>query len=251
MRYQHIMVALAFVVSGASISTTAHAQWDNNFQVPVWNPGLDLLADSLRPPSNDDAGTKDYEEPKQQSPLEKLHFSRSSSRARQNLMSFATDLRAKDQTKLDPLEYIFVRSDLENDFVDVDLDLQAYRAMNPMGLRNDNLIDAYTLWWVTMWEAAYGRPTFSSRPGMYGMVKRQVTEKLLQIPQFQSASNEQKQDFADALVVKALLLRDYMNKLEDSPTDLRTFGGAVAENARRSGLDLSAIELTQNGFVSR
>lgn len=249
MQYKHVLITLYAVLAAAISPSVAHAQWENTFQVPVWNPGLDLLADSIRPPSNDDAGDDEQEAPK--TPLENLQFHRNTLQARQNMMNFATDLRAKDPATLDSLEFVFVNSDLEDIFVKVDLDMQAFKAMNPVGLRSDSLIDAYAFWWVKMWEAAYGDADVTSRPGMYGMVKRQVSDVFLKMPKLQTATNEEKQKFADGLMIKALLLQDYMNRLEDSPTELANFGKAVEQNAKRSGIDLSAVMLTQNGFVQR
>lgn len=239
----------AALLSAMSMPTAAYAQWENTYQVPVWNPGLDLLADSIRVPPNGENDVEEEEEVK--TPLEKLRFQRSSRMARENMMNFGTSLRAKDQSTLDPLETIFVHSDLESIFVKVDLDVQAYKALDPLALRSDNLVDVYAFWWITMWEGAYGYSEVSSRPAMYGMVKRQVTDILLKMPQLQTATDDEKQAIADALLVKSLLLRDYMNRLEDAPAERATFGRAVESNAVRSGLNLSGLELTQNGFVPR
>ncbi len=116
------------------------------------------------------------------------------------------------------------------------------------GLRTDNLADAYTVYWVEAWQAAHGRSDEGSRAQAQA-VKAQAARALLATPEVARATDAQKQELADALLVQALLIGAAKNQAGGDPAKLRAVGQAVRQGAKASGLDLDAMTLTEDGFV--
>lgn len=126
-------------------------------------------------------------------------------------------------------------------------------AMTPelakVGLRTDNVADAYAVYWVEAWEAAHGESGHSSRETAQA-VRAQAASAILSTPEFGTASEAQKQEFADALLVQALLIGAARDQAGVDTGKLRQIATAVRQGAKATGLDLDAMTLTDAGFVS-
>lgn len=116
------------------------------------------------------------------------------------------------------------------------------------GLRADNLADAYTVYWIEAWEAAHGVTGENSRATVQA-VKSQATNAMLATPEVATATDAQKQEFAEALLVQALLIGASREQAKGDQKTLDQIVGAVRQGARASGLDLDAMVLTEEGFV--
>lgn len=99
------------------------------------------------------------------------------------------------------------------------------------GLRTDDVADAYTVYWTEAWAAAHGVTREDSREQAQA-VRRQAAAAILATSEFARATDAQKQEFADALLVQALLV-----------------AAAVRQGAKATGLDLDAMTLTDEGLV--
>lgn len=126
-------------------------------------------------------------------------------------------------------------------------------AMGPelakVGLTAANVADAYTVYWVEAWQAVHGVTSSSSRDTAKA-VKRQASDMLLSTPGFTNATESQKQEIAESLLVQALLVGAAKEQAQGDRAQLAKVAAAVEQGARATGLDLRAMMLTENGFVS-
>ncbi|MCJ2189069.1 DUF6683 family protein [Novosphingobium beihaiensis] len=84
----------------------------------------------------------------------------------------------------------------------------------------------------------------------YQAVKRQAAKALLSAPQFRNATPALKQEMTEALIMQTVFIDGSVESAKNDPQKLRLTGAAVAEGARKMGLDLSAMTLTPEGFRS-
>ena len=127
---------------------------------------------------------------------------------------------------------------------------QIDQMMRPMGLRANNVADAYTVWWVAAWEAVNNQDVGSS-VAMYGAVKQQAANALLSTPQFASASDASKQEMAESMLIQAALIDAYIDAAAGKPADQAALAKAVNQGAKKMGLDLTKMNLTEQGFIPR
>ena len=109
--------------------------------------------------------------------------------------------------------------------------------------------DAYALYWVSAWQAAQGDTSTPDRATMQA-VRQQAAEALGATPDFANASNANKQQLAEACLVQAMLVGAMQDKYGDDADMKAKVGDAVRKGAKGMGLDLDAVTLTKNGFVS-
>lgn len=118
-----------------------------------------------------------------------------------------------------------------------------------VGLRTDNVADAYTVWWMNAWQAAHCDTSDPSRAAIRA-VRVQAATSILATPQFAGATDAMKQEFAEALLIQAALLEASADTYKSDPSMLAKLGAAVRQGAKASGLDLDAMRLTELGFVA-
>ncbi len=121
-------------------------------------------------------------------------------------------------------------------------------ALRALGLRTDNVADAYTVWWMNAWQAAHGDLSDASRAKTQA-VRAQAAGALASTPELRGASDAAKQEFAEALLIQAALIGASAETYAKDPAMMRKLGQAVRQGARASGLDLDAMTLTEQGFV--
>ena len=170
-----------------------------------------------------------------------LLFSPSSARRAANLRAFVDKSRASNPSGAADLEQVFASGDVIE---------QLAGEMRKYGLQADNLADVYALWWISAWEAANGRASTEDR-GTIAAVREQSARALLAVPDFKAMSNADKQTTAEALMVQAMLVSALNDKYRADPTYGPQLRAATAKGARGMGLDLSAMELTPDGFIMR
>lgn len=116
-----------------------------------------------------------------------------------------------------------------------------------VGLRVDNVADAYSVYWVEAWQAVHGTSGASSRATAQA-VRQQAASAILATPEFVNATPAQKQEFAEALLIQALLVGAAKEQAGGDPAQLAKVSAAVEQGARATGLDLRAMTLTEEGF---
>ena len=117
-----------------------------------------------------------------------------------------------------------------------------------IGLRTNDVADAYAVYWVEAWEAVHGQNGHSSRETAQ-VVRAQVAAAMMTTLQLAHASDAQKQELADALLVQALLIGAAREQAGSDPLKLRQIATSVRQGAKATGLDLEAMRLTRQGFL--
>lgn len=109
----------------------------------------------------------------------RLTYTPSLERRRRNLAQFVAKTRAKDPEGAAKLQQLIGSTDLIS---------AIGREIAPLGLRTNNLGDAYALWWAHAWIAAHGR---NDQPGRAQLTaaKAQAARAMAATPAFASASD--------------------------------------------------------------
>ena len=116
-----------------------------------------------------------------------------------------------------------------------------------VGLRVDNVADAYAVYWVEAWQAVHGVTGASSRETAQA-VREQAVGAIGATPVFASATAAQKQEFAESYLIQALLVGAAKKQAGGDPGKLAQVPAAVEQGVRAAGLDLRAMTLTEEGF---
>lgn len=168
-----------------------------------------------------------------------LRFTPSKARRAANFRAFVEKTRRVDRGNAQDLERLFASGDLIE---------KLDEGMRPLGLRADNLADAYAIWWISAWNATRGVNPTPSR-AMAEAVRAQAARALATTPGIRGASDAAKQEFAEALLVQMVFVDVAVEQNRGNPARLRALAAAVAQGARGMSLDLARMRLTEGGFV--
>ena len=171
--------------------------------------------------------------------IESLRYLPNITSRQRNLAAFVSKTRKQDPTGAAQMEQLFASTDVI---------ATIGQALAPVGLRVDNVADAYTVYWMSAWQASAGSTVTPSR-AQVTKVKQQVTQALLATPEITGASNAQKQEFAEALLVQTALIDASMEQAAGDANQKRAIASAVRKGASAMGLDLDAMTLTEDGFA--
>ncbi len=168
-----------------------------------------------------------------------LRFSPSPATRRRNMAGFTARTRTQSPETADRMEQLFASTDVFAAMA---------QGLAPKGLRIDNVSDAYTVYWITAWQASRGVSGDTSKEQAQA-VRAQVTAALLATPELVSAAATQKQELAEALLVQTALVDASMEQAAGDSNQKRAIAAGVRQGAKAMGLDLDAMTLTDNGFV--
>jgi hypothetical protein len=171
----------------------------------------------------------------------RLAYTPSMERRRANLAAFVAKSR-----KVDPRG----AATLEKELAATDVIGKMNRALAGYGMRADNAADAYAAWWLNAWLASRRRSD-DPTARQVAAVRAQAAEALMAAPALAGASDAVKQEMAEAHLVQAALISAHMEGAKGDPALSRRVAAAVGQGARASGLDLTAMELTDDGFAPR
>jgi hypothetical protein len=170
-----------------------------------------------------------------------LGFSPSLERRRANFASFVQNARTADPAGADGLATLLGSGDI-------------IARMEPelakVGLHTDNLADAYALWWINCWSAVHGDLKTPDRATI-DAVKAQAARALLSGGKTAVTSDTLKQQFAEAMLIQALLLDAALQQAKGEAEQLELISSAANKGALEMGLDLRKVTLTQYGFTAR
>jgi hypothetical protein len=169
-----------------------------------------------------------------------LQFSASPSRRRANLAAFVAKTQTTDPAGAAKMQALFASTDIIGA---IDQEMRS-----SYGMRADNLADAYAVWWVSAWMGAQGRID-SATPQQMAMVKAQTARALSATPQMTGATDAAKQEFAEAMLVQAALIGATIETYAADPVMLAKAKASIAQGAKATGIDLSTMTLTDQGFV--
>lgn len=171
--------------------------------------------------------------------VSRLGFAPSKARRNANLAAFVEKTRAVDPNGAADLQRLFAEGDIIE---------RIGAAIAPVGLRTDNLADVYALWWIAAWQATRGDNDTLGRD-MYAAVRAQSARALNAAGSPGKASDAEKQELAEALLVQTMLIDVAVDRAKGNPALMRQVKLAVAKGARGMGLDMAGMEITGGGFV--
>jgi hypothetical protein len=231
---------VGFLVLISMFSTASYAQMTWYPPVGTWSGpaqlNSELINDSLSqvsdPQSKDDGTVNNL------ASSASLTYSPNRKRTNQNLQNFADKTRAVDPAQAEKMEAFFASTDLIGEIGDV---------MANFGLSRNNAADAFALYWIATWQAAHGDTSTPSK-GAARAVAAQAARGMSQSSEFAAASDAQKQEMAEALMVQAALIEASVEDAGGDAVKLKALGKAVKQGASASGLELDTMTLTEEGF---
>jgi hypothetical protein len=120
-------------------------------------------------------------------------------------------------------------------------------AMRGYGFDPHNVADAYAVWWINVWGASR-KTNIEPDAATVEAVKRQVRSAFAATPGFADTSDAERQEYAEALLLQAVILSDAYEQLKSDPAGLEQLAQVARKGAEASGLDLSKMALTPDGF---
>ncbi|WP_310425642.1 DUF6683 family protein [Chamaesiphon sp. VAR_48_metabat_135_sub] len=125
--------------------------------------------------------------------------------------------------------------------------VQIDKNMASVGLKSNNVADAYAVYWTNAWLGSRGRNEDLPKAQMIA-VRNQAANALLLNPKFQSATNIQKQELAEALILQTVLISAFVSNAKSDPALMEKVKVAISQGAKGMGLDLDRMNLTPQGF---
>jgi hypothetical protein len=174
-------------------------------------------------------------------PAGRLTYRPSLERRRANFAMFVAKSRKKDPVGAAMLEKELATSDVMG---------KMERELAGFGMRIDNVADAYAAWWLNAWLASRQRAD-TPPAAQIAAVRAQAAQAIASTPGFATASDAVKQEMAEANLLQAMLIGAYSERAKGDRDLSRRLAAAVRQGARASGLDLDAMELTNDGFAPR
>ncbi|MGL4967693.1 MAG: DUF6683 family protein [Inquilinus sp.] len=168
-----------------------------------------------------------------------FRYTPSRDRRAANLAQFVARSRQSDPKGAEDLTKLFASTDL----------IEAMRPpLAKVGLRIDDVADAYAVWWVNAWLASHGTDLDPS-PRMAAAVRNQAARAIASTGALRGVGDAAKQETAEALLVQGALIAAAMEQSKGNPALGRQLAAAVSQGARGMNLDLSSMTLTEDGFV--
>ena len=237
-------VAVLLFSLGCGFSQSAYAQYIGAWDFNTAFNGADYMANDINTRMMEEVIEGDTSlnnvQPQQQK-SESLTYNISKSLRRENIGRFVSAMKKADASNGATIEKLFGGGAIID---------QVDQMMRPMGLRADNVADAYTLWWVVAWHAANEKQG-DPNPAIMSAVKSQASNALSATQQFSSASNAVKQEMAESLLIQAVMIDSHIDAAVGKPSDQAALAKAVNQGAKKMGLDLTTMDLTEQGFVPR
>ncbi len=126
---------------------------------------------------------------------------------------------------------------------------RVHQDMPRLGLQPNNVADAYALYWTSAWQGTRGLNDDLPKSQIMA-VRNQAAAALLKIPQFRSATDAQKQEMTEIMIIQAALILISIEEAKSDPALLAQTQKAISQGARNFGLDLEKMTLTAQGFRS-
>ncbi len=168
----------------------------------------------------------------------KLTYKPSTTNRRANLKRFVEKTRQVNPKGAVQMEQLFSSKDVIS---------QINQGMVKAGLKPNNVADAYALYWTSAWLGSRGRNENLPKSQMIA-IRDQAANALLKVPEFTSATDVQKQELSEALLIQAALIDAAIEEAKSDPALLAQTQKAIAKGAEGFGLDLYSMTLTSQGF---
>jgi hypothetical protein len=168
-----------------------------------------------------------------------LTYTPTKSRTRDNLRAVGRRLAKSNPTNAVQAEQLFANNDIIG---------AVGGALDQLGLQRNNVAHAYAMYWVVYWGLANKVYDTPSRAAMQSVAK-QVEQSLVANPSFVALNNDQKQAAAEELMALTAIMDASSEQAKSDPAFAVQIAKASLEGSRKSGLDLDAMTLTEDGFV--
>lgn len=176
----------------------------------------------------------------QQVIADQLNYDPSPEVRRRNLERFIDTMRAQNRSNAAQLNAYF-----ENTDVMAVID----RRMRWTGDATPNVAEALAVWWVGAW-------IVNQEPSMRGVtsetmqiVRDQAAAVLLSSLKAAELNDAQKQEMAENFLLNMVVLQESLKAAADDPAIIAQLAEELHWEALAQGIDLSAIVLTDQGFV--
>jgi type IV secretory pathway TrbF-like protein len=157
---------------------------------------------------------------------------------RRNLAKFVATTRTVDPEGAVKMEQLFASTNVMD---------QIDKAMMKVGLKSNNVADAYAVYWTNAWLGARGRNEDLPKAQMIA-VRNQAANALLAAPPFKLATDAQKQEMTEAMLIQSALISASIDSAKSDPILMEKVKAAIAQGAKGMGLDLDRMTLTPKGF---
>jgi hypothetical protein len=140
--------------------------------------------------------------------------------------------------------------EMEARYANRDLFAALDQAMAGHGLRYDNVADAFTVWMINIWLGANGL-TDDPPPAQIKAVSAQIAAALGLSPDLAKASDAQKQELAEGLLLNAAVIGGALADPRATSAEGRAqLQKAMSQVGSKMGVNLTAIRISDQGFVS-
>ncbi|WP_395677088.1 DUF6683 family protein [Inquilinus sp.] len=168
-----------------------------------------------------------------------FRYTPSHERRAANQARFVARSRAADPQGADNLAKVFAATDI----------IEQMRApLAAVGLRIDDVADAYAVWWINAWQASRGVDDDVSRATALA-VRDQAARAMAASGMLSGAGDAAKQEMAESFLIQAALVADALKQSQGNPELGRQVAAAVSQGARGMNVDLASMTLTETGFV--
>lgn len=168
-----------------------------------------------------------------------FRYTPSRERRAANLAGFVARSRATDPQGADNLAKVFASTDI----------IEQMRApLDTVGLRIDDVADAYAVWWINAWQASRGVDDDVSRATALA-VRDQAARAMADAGLLRGTDDATKQEMAESLLIQAALIAAALKQSQGNPELGRKVAAAVSQGARGMSIDLASMTLTEAGFV--
>jgi hypothetical protein len=168
-----------------------------------------------------------------------LNYAPAKSRTHDNLQALGKRLAASDPATAQQAEQLFATNDVIGAVQDV---------MDQFGLERNNVAHAYAVYWVVYWGLA-NKVSDTPSPAAMQAVAAQAERGFAVNAEFAAMDNAQKQATAEELMALTAIMDATSEQAKTDPALADQIAKASLEGSRKSGLDLDAMTLTENGFV--
>lgn len=171
-------------------------------------------------------------------PPSQLTYEPSIANRKRNLAAYVNRMRSVDPVQAATMEKLFAQADI----------IEAVDQMiGRQGMSVNNVADVYALWWATAWQAYSGDDSLGAE--VLPHIAKPIAEKLESSPALQSASDSDKQEFSEMLIIQTFIIDAASEASKGNAADQEELRKMAANAGQSMGLDFSKMRLTSNGFV--
>jgi transcriptional regulator with AAA-type ATPase domain len=172
-------------------------------------------------------------------PSADLSYKPSAANTKANIAKFIQNSKATNPQAAEQLRVAFANNDILGAMA------KAYRTF---GLDTRNVADVYAAYFVTIWQAGHQR-TDTPSSQTFQAISAQMATSLANTPAFMTMNNAQKQEMAETLIIQTALMDAALEQAAANPEQLEAVSLIALDGSRKLGLDLNAIQITEDGFI--